>query len=303
MNINEVYLKGQEEATGSNNPNKIIIHHPEWYGDIVGLNNIMRNMGYSMIGYNYYVRKDGSVWKGRPDWATGANCYGQNTQSLGVCFEGNFEKDAEMPKEQFNSGVELIQYLKNKYGISEVGGHKQYYNTSCPGKNFPLTDLINSVNGSAPIENSSTIDDLLYGITTANVLNVRDGASTSSTIIGTLSKDTDVKINTRYSKNSWYSIYYGNNGGFIHKNYVSIVGQESQSSDVVIEENPIMYGTIKVNSVLNVRDGASTNSTIIGQLSNGEKVKIDKRYSTDTFYSIYYGNSGGFIHKDYVRLD
>ncbi|MBB6696237.1 peptidoglycan recognition protein family protein [Clostridium algidicarnis] len=153
MKINEVYLKGQEEAAGSNNPNKIIIHHPEWYGDIVGLNNIMRNMGYYMIGYNYYVRKDGSVWKGRPDWATGANCYGQNTQSIGVCFEGNFEKDKEMPKEQFNSGVELIQYLKNKYGISEVGGHKKYYNTACPGKNFPLNDLINSANGSAATQN------------------------------------------------------------------------------------------------------------------------------------------------------
>ncbi|GKX65657.1 peptidoglycan recognition protein family protein [Inconstantimicrobium mannanitabidum] len=146
MEIKEVYLQGQEEAYGYNNPNKIIIHHPEWHGDIQGLNDLMRGMDYYMIGYNYYVRMDGTVWKGRPDNVTGANCYGQNNCSLGVCFEGNFEVDT-MPEVQFNSGVELIKYLKEKDNISEVGGHKKYFNTACPGKNFPLDRMLDAVNG------------------------------------------------------------------------------------------------------------------------------------------------------------
>ena len=146
-------------------------------------------------------------------------------------------------------------------------------------------------------------DNILYGITTATLLNVRNNVDKSSEILGTIPLGTKVKINTKYTQGDWYSIYYGSNGGFIHKNYVSIVGQESQSPCVIVKDNPIMYRTIKVGSLLNVRSEASTNSSIIGRLANGEKVKIDKRYSTDTFYSIYYGNSGGFIHKDYVRLD
>ena len=135
------------ELSGYNNPNKIIIHHPVFYGSVESLNNLMRNMGYSMIGYNYYVRKDGTIWKGRPDNVASANCYGQNNSSIGVCFEGNYDRDTSMPQSQFKSGVELIQHLKGKYNISEVSGHKKYYNTGCPGKNFPLDNMIKAVNG------------------------------------------------------------------------------------------------------------------------------------------------------------
>ena len=145
MKINEVYLKGQEQAKGYNNPNKIIIHHPEFYGPIEKLNDIMISMGFYMIGYNYYIRKDGSIWNGRPDWATSGNCYGQNNCSLGVCFEGNYDVDKEMPEEQFSAGVELIRYLMGKYSISEVDGHKKYANTACPGKNFPLENMLAAI--------------------------------------------------------------------------------------------------------------------------------------------------------------
>ncbi len=99
--------------------------------------------------------------------------------------------------------------------------------------------------------------------------------------------------------------FYNRVGAYAYAKAVvrAILGDEPQVEEHIIEDNPIMCGTIKVGSLLNVRSEASTSSPIIGQFSNGEKVKIDKRYSTDTFYSIYYGNSGGFIHKDYVRLD
>ncbi|WP_052297415.1 hypothetical protein [Clostridium perfringens] len=63
MDIKKVYLKGQEEAKGWNKPDKIIIHHPEYNGSIEGLNDIMRSMGFYMIGYNFYVRKDGTVYE------------------------------------------------------------------------------------------------------------------------------------------------------------------------------------------------------------------------------------------------
>ncbi|MGV1038646.1 peptidoglycan recognition protein family protein [Clostridium perfringens] len=147
MDIKKVYLKGQEEAKGWNKPNKIIIHHPEYKGSIEGLNDIMRSMGFYMIGYNFYVRKDGTVYEGRPVWATGANCYGHNHDSIGVCFEGNYDKETDMPPEQFDAGVELIKYLKNKYGINEVNGHKHYYNTACPGQYFPLEKMLSCLDG------------------------------------------------------------------------------------------------------------------------------------------------------------
>lgn len=139
-NLNRIgYLKW------GNKPNKIIIHHPQFYGSVEELNNLMINMGYSMIGYNYYIRKDGSLWEGRPVQAIGANCYGQNSSSIGVCFEGDYDKDKEIPGAQFKAGVELIKHLMSKYKIREVNGHKSYYNTSCPGRYFPLEELLNGV--------------------------------------------------------------------------------------------------------------------------------------------------------------
>lgn len=145
MKINKIYLQGQNQVTGWNDPDKIIIHHPEFNGSVEALNDVMRNMGFTMIGYNYYIRKDGSVWQGRPVNVTSGNCYGQNNHSIGVCFEGNYDKDTSMPQAQFDAGVELIKYLKSKYGINEVNGHKHYFNTACPGKYFPLDRMLKAI--------------------------------------------------------------------------------------------------------------------------------------------------------------
>lgn len=145
MEILHVNLRQNGKVGGYNNPNKIIIHHPEFNGSIERLNDIMIDMGFAMIGYNYYVRKDGTVYKGRPDNVTSGNCYGQNNQSLGVCFEGDYDKETSMPTAQFNAGVWLIKKLMNDYGIKEVNGHKKYYNTECPGKYFPLARMLDAI--------------------------------------------------------------------------------------------------------------------------------------------------------------
>lgn len=145
MKINKTNLRVKGSLSWGNKPNKIIIHHPEWYGDVAALNEMMINMGYNMIGYNYYIRKDGSIWEGRPVEAIGGNCKNQNAQSIGVCFEGNYEKDKEMPQIQFKAGVELIKHLMSKHKITEVDGHKAYYNTACPGKYFPLERMLKAI--------------------------------------------------------------------------------------------------------------------------------------------------------------
>ena len=85
-----------------------------------------------------------------------------------------------------------------------------------------ITDNNSSASAYIPPVQETVKDDILYGTVTASTLNVRDGASTSSNIIGTLSKDTSIKISPQYSKRDWYSIYYGNSGGFIHKDYVRL---------------------------------------------------------------------------------
>ena len=47
--------------------------------------------GWVGIGYHFFVRKDGSVYRGRPENAIGAHTVGYNSVSIGICFEGNFD--------------------------------------------------------------------------------------------------------------------------------------------------------------------------------------------------------------------
>ena len=53
--------------------------------------------GWAGIGYHFFVRKDGSVYRGRPIDTVGAHTYGENNETIGICFEGNFEEE-EMPE-------------------------------------------------------------------------------------------------------------------------------------------------------------------------------------------------------------
>ena len=58
----------------------------------------------------------------------------------------------------------------------------------------------------------------MYGIVTASVLNVRDKASINGNVIGTLDKGTKVKLSTKIG--DWWSIYYGEHGGFVSAQYI-----------------------------------------------------------------------------------
>ena len=46
-----------------------------------------------------------------------------------------------MPSAQFNSGVEVINFIKSKVKVQKVGGHRDYMATACPGRYFPLEEM------------------------------------------------------------------------------------------------------------------------------------------------------------------
>lgn len=99
--------------------------------------------GWRGIAYNFYVRKDGSVYHGREENAVGGHTLNYNEVSIGICFEGNFEVEA-MPDAQLSAGRELIEYLKPRYPDAKVVRHRDLNATACPGKNFPFEAMINA---------------------------------------------------------------------------------------------------------------------------------------------------------------
>lgn len=100
--------------------------------------------GWAGIGYHYLVRKDGTIYRGRPEDTVGAHAYGANNHSIGVCFEGNYEVEQNMPAAQLAAGQALVADIKRRWGITKVIGHKDVAGstTDCPGKYFPLVAII-----------------------------------------------------------------------------------------------------------------------------------------------------------------
>ncbi len=119
----------------------IVIHHRAGNGDVESIHKLHLERGFSGIGYHFYVRKDGSVQKGRPIDAVGAHAVGANQTSVGVCFEGNFEEEKDMPIKQLQSGRKLVEYLKNLYPKAVIKGHREVQSTACPGRFFPIEKL------------------------------------------------------------------------------------------------------------------------------------------------------------------
>lgn len=141
MNIidsNLSFNSGHEVRSGS--PAGIVLHHAASNGSVEAIHSYHKNRGWIGIGYHFYVRKDGKVYRGRPENWIGAHAVGHNNK-IGICAEGNFMNDV-MGSAQKDSIIELIAYLLKKYGDLNICRHKDVDATACPGTNYPYSEIV-----------------------------------------------------------------------------------------------------------------------------------------------------------------
>ena len=141
-------------------------------------------------------------------------------------------------------------------------------------------------------------------VNVSSSLNVREGASTSSKVIGSLSRNTKVTIVGE--EGAFYKIEYKGSHGYVAKEYVKDVTENSNSNQGTqtpekpsIPENTEKIGIVNVSSSLNVRERASISSKVIGSLSGNTKVTIVGEEGA--FYKIEYKGSHGYVAKEYVK--
>ena len=152
MNIIETNLSfGSLSRRGTTN--RIILHHAEATSCTPQqIHQWHKNNGWSGAGYHFLVRKDGNIYRLRPEWAVGAHAQGANSDSIGVCFEGSFMTE-HMGQTQINAGKAIVSYLKGQYGISKVQAHRDVGSTNCPGTNFPFAEIAGASDYVAPVKN------------------------------------------------------------------------------------------------------------------------------------------------------
>ncbi|XP_026231734.1 peptidoglycan recognition protein 5 [Anabas testudineus] len=127
---------------------RVIIHHTafpsctsltECKDQLISIQRLhMQERGFDDIGYNFLVGRDGTVFEGRGWGVAGAHSKGNNHDSLGIAFMGNFNNDTPS-NEEISSVKQLLQsgvsqgYLHPEFVVL---GHRDLGNTECPGENL-----------------------------------------------------------------------------------------------------------------------------------------------------------------------
>jgi N-acetylmuramoyl-L-alanine amidase len=119
---------------------KIIIHCTATppYRDVsaADIDRWHKGRGWSGIGYNGVIRRDGLFEPGRDVDRAGAHAFGHNKTSIGIVLVGGLADDnlpsPEYTKAQWVCLNRVIAHLQLQYPDAEVIGHRDVGNKACP---------------------------------------------------------------------------------------------------------------------------------------------------------------------------
>jgi len=183
-------------------PNKFILHHDgnarnkvpksvaeakTWIRGIYYWHAI--GLGWGDIGYNYVVDPWGNIYHGRKGniGVIGGHTYGQNTNSIGICFLGNYQTTNKPTTAALASYAEFAGTIAgNENFLSKrIYGHKNFAGrpagrnyTACPGKNVQskLTWLREKAKVYALIAKQEIADkSIVSPYTSGNIYYIKDG--------------------------------------------------------------------------------------------------------------------------------
>ena len=119
MNIIETNLQFKGNMSVRKRTSRIILHHAAAsVCDAKTIHAWHLGRGFSGIGYHFLIRKNGTIERGRAENLVGAHAAGNNSNSIGICFEGNFETESMLSlihisqKRQSNQAASLVIFLE-----------------------------------------------------------------------------------------------------------------------------------------------------------------------------------------------
>ena len=155
--IKETNLEFSNTLTRRTRTSSIVVHHGA--GSVEETAESYHSMhlrrGWTGLGYHYVIEWDGTIKRGRPEWATGAHSRPVNATSIGICLIGDFTR--HNPSEaQIKSLVWLIGDIWSRHPETVLAGHRDTDATLCPGHLFPWDrvklELIEGVLNMIPVE-------------------------------------------------------------------------------------------------------------------------------------------------------
>ena len=154
-------------------------------------------------------------------------------------------------------------------------------------------------------------------INVSSRLNIRSGAGTGHSVVGSLKAGQN--INIYESKNGWHKVDYSVNGstkfGYVSGKYIKVTeNTEVSKPDTEKPEVPVKpeipvpptdgvrNGTvIGISSRLNVRSGAGTNYSVLTTITNNTTVKINSE--KNGWYNVTLSNGKtGYVSSKYIKV-
>ncbi|MBK1813083.1 SH3 domain-containing protein [Clostridium sp. YIM B02505] len=299
---------------------------------------------YGYVSKNYVLITQGSLTNTNGNTQTGGNNTGSNGgatnggQTPGNGQQGSTEKKGKVTNISTNLNVRsaasasatVIAYLKNntevKINYEQNGWYnitfdsnktgfvsKQYISiidtpsTTVPGNGTttPTTPTTPTVPSTDQNNNTTTVQKgKVVNISTS--LTMRKGAGTNYSAIAYLRNGTEVQVKSQ--QGDWYQVISGDKEGYVSKSYIQITStQNSSNTGTNSGQTPPSSkpaNVINVSTNLNVRQGAGTNTLVIGYLLNNASVKVISQvngwcqieFITNT------GTKQGYVKAEYIKI-
>ncbi|MGL5646530.1 MAG: SH3 domain-containing protein [Clostridium sp.] len=200
-----------------------------------------------------------------------------------------------------SSNTPVVGYLQNGDVVNILGEDNGFYKININGvTGYVYNEYIEKLNGSNVKENNSTLGTI---VNVRSNLRFRSEPTTDSTVLGYFTNGQEVKIIGQ--ANGWTKVSYEGQVGYVDSSYVGLKNNSNQNAVVNEANNNTVSmsatgGVVHVETNLRIRTGATTDSTIIGRLYEGDKVNIVGK--DGDWYKIKTSNGTGFVCADYIEI-
>ena len=187
----------------------------------------------------------------------------------------------------------VLTVMKSGTTTSSLGTSGNWTKVTVNGKTGYVYNKYLTSGSNAPSTPTTSTSKTVY--VTASALNVRSGAGTSYSVIGSLSKGKAASVVG--TSGNWYKSKYGSGYGYISASYTSAKAPSSSTSNTppTTSSGKTYYST---TSGLNVRSGPGTSYASKGTLSYGQAVSVVD--SSSYWYKIKFGSGYGYVGSKYL---
>jgi SpoIID/LytB domain protein len=198
----------------------------------------------------------------------------------------------------------ILGSLKHGASVTITGESGTWYTLSYNGKTAYVSKSFVTVSTStttpppatpatpttpaAPTTTAGTVN------TPGTYLNIRSGAGTTYTVVGSLKHGQAFTITGE--SGSWYTLSYNGKTAYVSKSYVTKGAASATPPAVTTGQTGTVYNAPQG---LYVRTGPGTNYKILGGLANGNTIKIAGQ--SGDWYKVSYAGKDAYVSKSYVK--